>query len=100
WWSRWKAIERSNWMPLDLTVILAIAFVILFFASTIFIIQRYKRCPSDRILVVYGKVGGGKDGQRRSARCYHGGAAFIVPVFQNYSFLELTPTSIEINLQG
>ena len=54
--------------------------------------RRYKRCPSDRILVVYGKVGGG------SARCIHGGAAFIWPVFQDYEFLDLTPSSIEVML--
>lgn len=56
------------------------------------ILRRYKRCPSDRVLVVYGKVGGG------SARCIHGGAAFIWPVFQDYAFLDLTPNSIEVNL--
>lgn len=56
------------------------------------VIKRYKRCPSDRVLVVYGKVGGG------SARCIHGGAAFIIPVFQDYAFLDLTPNSIEVNL--
>ena len=35
-----------------------------------------------------------------SARCYHGGAAFVVPVFQDSQFLDLTPIPIEINLQG
>jgi flotillin len=55
-------------------------------------LRRYKRCPSDRVLVVYGKVGGG------SAKCIHGGAAFVWPVFQDYSFLDLTPNSIEVNL--
>ncbi|CAA0196063.1 conserved hypothetical protein [Tenacibaculum maritimum] len=56
-------------------------------------IKRYKRCPSDRILVVYGKVGGGE-----SAKCIHGGAAFIFPVIQDYEFLDLTPISIEVSL--
>lgn len=55
--------------------------------------RRYKRCPSDRVLVVYGKVGSGE-----SARCIHGGAAFIWPVFQDYAFMDLTPISIEVNL--
>lgn len=63
-----------------------------FFIILVTVLRRYKRCPSDRVLVVYGKVGGG------SARCIHGGAAFIWPVFQDYSFLDLTPTSIEVNL--
>ncbi|EPR71298.1 Inner membrane protein YqiK [Winogradskyella psychrotolerans RS-3] len=69
-------------------------FVALFVVLTLIIlIKRYKRCPSDRILVVYGKVGGGQ-----SAKCIHGGAAFIIPVIQDYEFLELTPISIEVNL--
>lgn len=70
-------------------VAIAIAFVFIILVS---FFRRYKRCPSDRILVVYGKVGGG------SARCIHGGASFIWPVFQDYAFMDLTPTSIEVNL--
>jgi flotillin len=63
------------------------------------LVRRYKRCPSDQILVVYGKVAGsGRGGV--SARCFHGGAAFIVPVFQDYQFLDLTPMTIDIKLEG
>ena len=87
-------------MPIDLPVILGISFVVVFVGMAVVLVAtRYKRCPSDRILVVYGRVGG-KGDERRSARCYHGGAAFIVPVFQSFEFLDLTPTPIEINLQG
>jgi flotillin len=78
--------------------LLVIAFVI--FAAFIFVaalLRRYKRCPSDRILVVFGKVGSNADGIL-SAKCIHGGAAFIWPVFQDYAFLDLTPISIEVNL--
>ncbi len=84
-------------VPLEMggnAALLAIGFAILFFFIIIIsFIRRYKRCPSDRILVVYGKVGGGN-----SARCIHGGAAFIWPVIQEYQFLDLTPISIEVNL--
>tara|TARA_R110002074_G_scaffold197610_6_gene364770 strand:- start:37335 stop:38768 length:1434 start_codon:yes stop_codon:yes gene_type:complete len=84
-------------LPLQLgggASLIAIGFAILFFFIIIIsFIRRYKRCPSDRILVVYGKVGGGN-----SARCIHGGAAFIWPVIQDYQFLDLTPISIEVNL--
>ena len=73
--------------------IAAVAALLFIFIILIVLIKRYKRCPSDRILVVYGKVGGGQ-----SAKCIHGGAAFIVPVFQDYEFLDLTPISIEVNL--
>ncbi|NER14514.1 flotillin family protein [Leptobacterium flavescens] len=74
--------------------LMAIGFAILFFFIIIIsFIRRYKRCPSDRILVVYGKVGSGN-----SAKCIHGGAAFIWPVIQDYEFLDLTPISIEVDL--
>ena len=74
--------------------LIGIGIAILFvFILLIAMIKRYKRCPSDRILVVYGKVSGGE-----SAKCIHGGAAFIFPVIQDYEFLDLTPISIEVNL--
>ncbi|MCF1420696.1 flotillin family protein [Mangrovimonas futianensis] len=78
----------------DLGLPLGIIFTILFFfVILVVLIKRYKRCPSDRILVVYGKVGGGQ-----SAKCIHGGAALIIPVIQDYEYLDLTPISIEVNL--
>jgi len=67
--------------------------IVFIFILIVAMIKRYKRCPSDRILVVYGKVSGGE-----SAKCIHGGAAFIFPVIQDYQFLDLTPISIEVNL--
>jgi len=84
------ALFQAFEFGLPMTVIFAVLFIFLFL---IILVRRYKRCPSDRILVVYGKVGGGQ-----SAKCIHGGAAFIIPVFQDYEFLDLTPMSIEVNL--
>jgi flotillin len=78
-------------------IIIAVAVVFVFILLT-GLFKRYKRCPSDRILVVYGKVGKGSDDQGLSARCIHGGAAFIWPVIQDYAFLDLTPISIEVML--
>lgn len=60
----------------------------------LFLVTRYKRCPSDRILVIYGKTGG------TSARCLAGGAAFVWPVIQDYEYLDLAPISIDVDLQG
>ena len=74
-------------------IIIAVAFVTL--AA---ILKRYRRCPSDKILVIYGKTGKNSTGSISSARCIHGGAAFIWPVFQDYAFLDLKPISIECNL--
>jgi len=68
--------------------------VFLALALLLFFISRYRRCPSDKILVVYGKTGG-----EQSAKCYAGGAAFVWPVIQDYRYLDLTPLSIDVNLQ-
>ena len=77
-----------------------IALVVVLFATVIAIISRYRKCPSDKVLVIYGKVGNDKDGQPRSAKCIHGGAAFIVPVLQSYQYLDLTPISINVDLKN
>lgn len=76
-------------------LILIGAIVAILFLVLVALATRYKKCPSDRILVVYGKVGTGK-----SAQCYHGGAAFIWPIIQDYQFLNLTPLPIDIKLEG
>lgn len=80
------------------SLFLIVGIVAVLFVTLIPILSRYKRCPSDKILVVYGRTGKNKEGGNSSARCIHGGAAFIWPVFQNYAFLDLTPLSIECNL--
>lgn len=64
------------------------------------IIDGYLKCPSDKILVIYGKVGSDKNGQARSAKCVHGGAAFIMPIIQSYQFMDLTPISINVDLKN
>lgn len=83
---------------METTLYPIIAVVAVLFVTFAAILSRYKRCPSDKILVVYGKTGKNKAGGISSARCIHGGAAFIWPVFQSYAFLDLTPISIECNL--
>jgi len=69
-------------------------FVLIFIFCVVFLASRYKRCPSDRVLVIYGKVGAG-----RSDRCLHGGGAMVWPVVQDYAYLSLTPMTISIPLQ-
>jgi flotillin len=71
------------------------AFALLIISTLIFLASRYKRCPSDKILVVYGKVGKGQH-----ANCIHGGGAFIWPLIQDYTYLSLTPMTIPISLQN
>lgn len=80
------------------TLIIVAIFAVIVFTTFISLFKRYKRCPSDKILVVYGRTGLNKEGTNRSAKCIHGGAAFIWPVIQSYAYLDLTPISIEVNL--
>ncbi|HET7811523.1 MAG TPA: SPFH domain-containing protein [Steroidobacteraceae bacterium] len=70
-----------------------VALVLFVFFTIIFFASRYKRCPSDKILVKYGKVGKGQ-----SAMCIHGGGTFVIPLFQDYTYMSLTPLTISIPL--
>ncbi len=81
-------------------LILICVIVVLLFSLMVLILSRYKKCPSDKVMVIYGKVGSNKDGSTRSARCIHGGAAFVWPVFQAFEFLDLTPLSISVDLEN
>ena len=78
-----------------LWAVVVITFVVLVVATLMFLAARYKRCPSDAVLVVFGKVGEGQ-----SANCIHGGGAFIWPLIQDYKYLSLTPMSIGIDLRN
>lgn len=71
----------------------AAVLLIIFFAA--FLASRYRRCPSNRVLVVYGKVGTNK-----AAKCLHGGGTFVWPLIQDYAYLSLEPLVIEIPLEG
>jgi flotillin len=74
--------------------IAGIALLISFISLIIFVIKRYKRCPSNRILVIYGRSTGGK-----VAKCIHGGGRFVWPIFEDYEFLSLEPIQIEVPLR-
>jgi flotillin len=57
--------------------------------------RRYKRCPSNRILVIYGRTKAG-----RPAITKHGGGKFVWPLIEDYEYLSLDPMQIEIPLAG
>ena len=76
--------------------ILAVSLFGIFIAA----ISRYKRCPSDQVLVIYGKTGKDDQGHSRAALCIHGGAAFVWPVFQASQYMDLTPIPIDIDLRS
>src|ERR1700722_11639716 len=72
-----------------------IGFILFVFSTIFFLARLYKRCPSNKVLVVYGRVGGSK-----TVQCYHGGGTFVWPLIQGCAFLDLTPRTIHIPLKG
>jgi flotillin len=82
-------------MPTIQTIVVVGLIVFLFIVTLLTLLSRYRMCPPDRVLVVYGKLGSGQ-----SSRCYHGGSTFVLPILQSYQYLDLTPINIELELKG
>ena len=80
---------------MDAFLVGIITFILIVLGTLVFFFSRYKRCPSDKVLVIYGKTGG-----NRSSKCVHGGASFVWPLIQDSQWLDLTPIPIDIALQG
>lgn len=78
--------------PKFVVVIIAVLAAFFLLALIVIYASRYRKCPSDRIMVIYGRTGQG------AAKCIHGGATFVWPVIQDYGFLSLRPMQIEVNL--
>ncbi len=76
-----------------LAVLGPVLLLLLFFI--VFVAKRYKRCPSNKVLVIYGRVGA-----NQAAMCLHGGGKFILPLVQDHAFLNLEPMVIDIPLEG
>lgn len=76
-------------------IVLVLLPVLILTFGALFVASRYRRCPSNKVLVVFGKVGKGQ-----SSRCIHGGGAFIWPLIQDYAYLNLEPMKINIDLKG
>ncbi len=72
------------------------ALVMAAFGFVMLLAKQYKRCPSNRVLVIYGKAGRAD----QAAMTIHGGAAFVIPLIQDYAYLSLEPIQIEIPLRG
>lgn len=84
-------VDTSMIVPI---IIVGCVLLLLFFIIII-LVKQYKRCPSNRILVVYGRVG-----SKRASKCLHGGGTFVVPLIQDFAYLSLEPIVIEIPLDG
>ena len=74
----------------------AILAALIFFGTVILLVNQYKRCPSNRVLVIYG----GRLGKSGAAKTIHGGSALVIPLLQDYAFLSLEPIQIDVPLRG
>ena len=82
--------------PQALWILVGVVAVVLFILSLILmLVTRYKRCPSNRVLVIYGWVGKGEP-----SKCLHGGSYFVKPLIQSYDYLNLDPIQIDVPLKG
>lgn len=84
--------------PAIIAVIVVAVLIVLMIVLTVAV--RYKTCPPDKIMIIYGKIKPNADGTYRSAKCIHGGAAFVMPFLQKYTFMDLTPLSISVDLKS
>src|SRR5438093_4930592 len=89
------AQNRLGAEPFPYWVLIPVCAALIFFSFLMLLLKRYKRCRSDQVLVIFGKVGGGN-----TSRCIHGGAAFVWPLIQDHAYLSLEPIQIEIPLKG
>jgi len=89
---------KGEWpLPIDWPYVVLIAFAaMVFFIIAFLFITRYRRCPSNQVLVVYGKFTGSPTG----TRCLHGGARFVLPLVQDHAYMSLEPIQIEVPLKG
>ncbi|MBQ7449862.1 flotillin family protein [bacterium] len=71
------------------------AIILIFIVALKFVADRYKRCPSNKVIVVYGKTG-----ENKTARCVHGGGVFVMPLIQDYALMSLEPMTIEVDLKS
>lgn len=87
-------VSAAEGQPLLWLLVIA-ALALLMLVVSVAFVQRYRRCPSNRILVIFGRIGG-----QRASKCLHGGGAFVWPLIQDYSYLSLEPLVIDIPLEG
>ena len=90
-WAAQLPLVDSEVAPI-VGIVLVVLIIVGFF---LILARRYKRCPSNKVLVIYGRT---KKGQ--TAKTLHGGGTFVWPLIQSFDYLSLDPIQIEIPLEG
>lgn len=81
---------------MSLTTLIIVGVIVLLVILTIVgLLSRYRKCPSDQLLVVFGKVGG-----KSAAKMYPGGGVFVWPVIQDYKTMSMKPFQITSEVVG
>lgn len=86
--------------PGSVAIIVVVVVVLIVVMLLLMLMTRVKTCPPDKVLVVYGKNRRNQDGTYKSSKCVHGGIAFVVPFVQKFTYLDLTPLSISVDLKS
>ena len=87
--------------PGGVIAIIVVVAVVLIVTMVMIVATRYKKCPSDKIMVIYGHIHKrNADGSKKSSICIHGGAKMVWPFFQGYQYMDLTPLSISVDLKN
>ncbi|MBQ9754257.1 MAG: flotillin family protein [Lentisphaeria bacterium] len=77
------------------TLILLVAAAVFVLLLLVTCLSWYRKCPSDKILVIFGKIRG-----QQASLCIHGGAKMVIPVLQDYGYIDLRPLQINVNLDN
>jgi flotillin len=83
-------LDANSWLLIGVALV-----ALIFFSMVLLLKANFKRCSSNQVLVIFGKTAKGQ-----AAKTVHGGAAFVWPLIQDYSYLSLEPIQIEIPLRG
>lgn len=74
------------------------------------LVSCFKKCPSDKLLVVFGWIPGGnkknkgtitdETGAKRAAKVYPGGGVFVIPGLQSFKTMNMLPYKIISHIKG
>ncbi len=95
-WSGMAAVSAAPGGGLGVVLLVAgVVLVLVVFFALLFFASRYKRCPPNRVLVIWRQGDKGT-----SLKCVHTGGQLVWPVVQDYAYMTLEPLVIEIPLEG
>lgn len=77
---------------MDFILISIISLALLLLGTIVFLFSCFKKCPSNKLLVIYGKLHGDA-----AFRCIHRGSIFVWPIIQKYQWLDLSPITFNTN---